>query len=170
MLWAKGENVGYQHFFFIPKCNQTGLLFKGFFFGRKNIYLSDSVDPGSDWTFFAVWSSIYTVSTGSVSSTLQPFPKQDLVFTRLQYKSFKNTVGKGEIALKEQFLLFPQCFFYPFGEVSAIFIKFKIVVCKVFQFGWVWNSSFGEGLKCRLICVGFLSLVNPFSKHEPFIK
>ena len=27
-----------------------------------------------------------------------------------QYKSFENTVGKGEIARNEQFLLFPQCF------------------------------------------------------------
>ena len=38
------------------------------------------------------------------------FPKQALVFTCLQYKSFENTVGKGEIARHEQFLLFPQCF------------------------------------------------------------
>ena len=29
-------------------------------------------------------------------------------FTRLQYKSFENTVGKEEIACNEQFLLFPQ--------------------------------------------------------------
>ena len=29
---------------------------------------------------------------------------------RLQEKSFENTVGKGEIAHDEQFLLFPQCF------------------------------------------------------------
>ena len=28
----------------------------------------------------------------------------------LQYKSFENKVGKGEIACDEQFLLFPQCF------------------------------------------------------------
>ena len=28
----------------------------------------------------------------------------------LQYKSFENTVGKGEIARNEQFLIFPQCF------------------------------------------------------------
>ena len=28
----------------------------------------------------------------------------------LQYKSFENTEGKGEIARTEQFLLFPQCF------------------------------------------------------------
>ena len=27
-----------------------------------------------------------------------------------QYNSFENTVGKGEIARHEQFLLFPQCF------------------------------------------------------------
>ena len=40
----------------------------------------------------------------------QPFPKQALVFTCLQYKSFENTVGKGEIARNEQFLLFQQCF------------------------------------------------------------
>ena len=33
-----------------------------------------------------------------------------LVFMCLQYKSFENTVGKGEIARDEQFLLFPQCF------------------------------------------------------------
>ena len=33
-----------------------------------------------------------------------------LVFTCLQYKSFENTVGKGEIAHNEQFLFFPQCF------------------------------------------------------------
>ena len=28
----------------------------------------------------------------------------------LQHKSFEKTVGKGEIARNEQFLLFPQCF------------------------------------------------------------
>ena len=32
------------------------------------------------------------------------------VFTCLQYNSFENTVGKGEIARNEQFLLFPHCF------------------------------------------------------------
>ena len=33
-----------------------------------------------------------------------------LVFTYLLYKSFENTVGKGEIARNEQFLLFPKAF------------------------------------------------------------
>ena len=40
----------------------------------------------------------------------QAFPKEVLVSTCLQYKSFENTVGKGENARNEQFLLFPQCF------------------------------------------------------------
>ena len=49
---------------------------------------------------------------------------------------FEDTVGKGEIDRNEQFLLFPQ-FFYPFWKNSVIFIKFEIVVCKLFHFGRV---------------------------------
>ena len=43
--------------------------------------------------------------------------------TCLQYKSFENTVGKGEIARNEQFLLVPLCFlpflimFYHFHQI-----------------------------------------------------
>ena len=65
----------------------------------------------------------------------KPFPKQAPVFMCLQYKSFVNTVGKGEIAPNKQFLLFPQCLFYLFGELCTIFIKYEIVVCKFFLFG-----------------------------------
>ena len=56
----------------------------------------------------------------------------------LQYKSFENTVGKGEIARNSNFS-FSHSVFYPSGEVSGIFIKFEIVVCKLF--------SILEGLK-----------------------
>ena len=55
-------------------------------------------------------------------------------------ESFENTVGKGEIARDEQFLLFitsnfffSHSVFYPFGELSVIFIKFEIAICKLFQ-------------------------------------
>ena len=41
-----------------------------------------------------------------------PFPNKPCVLTCLQNKSLKNTLGKGEIARNEQFLLFPQCFLY----------------------------------------------------------
>ena len=46
----------------------------------------------------------------NAGACMNPFPKQALVFTCLQYESFENTVGKGEIARNEQFLLFPRCF------------------------------------------------------------
>ena len=65
----------------------------------------------------------------------------------LQYKSFENTMEKGEIACNEQFLLFPQCVFYQFEELSSILIKFEIVVCNLFQFGRVESFSFGKGLR-----------------------
>ena len=42
----------------------------------------------------------------------KPFPKQALVLTCLQYKSFENTVGKGEIAVTSNFS-FSHSVFYP---------------------------------------------------------
>ena len=39
-----------------------------------------------------------------------PFPHYDTFLTPLGNKPFENTVGKGEIARNDQFLLFPQCF------------------------------------------------------------
>ena len=52
------------------------------------------------------------------------------VIIALVFTSCENTVGKGEIACNKQFLPFPQCFFYTFGELSAIFIKFERVLSK----------------------------------------
>ena len=48
------------------------------------------------------------------------FPNQLWFFSYLQYKSFENTVGKGENARKEEFLLFPQCFL-PFWRTFCNF-------------------------------------------------
>ena len=56
------------------------------------------------------------------------------LFSRLHYTSFVNTMGKGEIAHNDQFLLFLQCFlcfwsnFYHFKQIQS-------VVCQLFQFG-----------------------------------
>ena len=49
----------------------------------------------------------------------------------MQYNSFENTVGKGEVTSN---FSFTRSVFYPVGELSTIFIKLKIVVCKHFQF------------------------------------
>ena len=58
------------------------------------------------------------------------------IFTYLQYKPSENTVEKGEIAYKSNFS-FSHSVFYPFGKLSAIFINFETVVCKLFRFGRV---------------------------------
>ena len=42
------------------------------------------------------------------SEGYNPFSEEALRFMCLQYNSFESTVEKGEIALNEQFLLFPQ--------------------------------------------------------------
>ena len=48
------------------------------------------------------------------------FPEQALTFIGLQYKSFEDTVEKGEIAHNEQFLLFP-LYFLPVLQTSCHF-------------------------------------------------
>ena len=75
--------------------------------------------------------------------------KQALVFTCLQYKSFENTVGKGEIAHNEQFLLFHSVF-YLFGELSAIFIKFEISSAKSFSLKESKICHFWKGLNLSM--------------------
>ena len=77
---------------------------------------------------------------------LNLFPIKSFFFTCLDYKSFENTMEKGEILVKSNFS-FSHTVFYPIVELSDIFIKYEIVVCKLFQFGRVLNmSSVGKGL------------------------
>ena len=73
-----------------------------------------------------------------------PFPRQALVFTCPHYKSFKIPWERENLLVTSSFF-FSHNVFYPFEELSAIFIKFRIVVCKPFQFGRVKNLSFGKG-------------------------
>ena len=65
-------------------------------------------------------------------SLSQPFPKQDLVFTYLQYKSFENTVGKRHMLEMSNFSFF-HSFFYPFEELSALFIRFELLSANSFS-------------------------------------
>ena len=44
----------------------------------------------------------------------------------VQYKSFENTLGKGEIAHNEQFLLFPQCFLTLFKNFLTVLTNLKL--------------------------------------------
>ena len=63
----------------------------------------------------------------------------------LQYKSYENTMGKGEVACNKQFLLFP-VFSTHLENFLPFFIEFEIVVWKLFKFGRVYNLLFGKGL------------------------
>ena len=75
---------------------------------QKDVELSALAQELVDMNIKAPEVSIYAYEL--YAFLLKPFPKQALVFTCLQCKSFENTVGKGEIAQNKQFLLFPQCF------------------------------------------------------------
>ena len=50
---------------------------------------------------------MYKTYESNLVMYVYPFPKQALYIMCLQYKSFENTKGKGEIAHNEQFLFFP---------------------------------------------------------------
>ena len=65
---------------------------------------------------------------------VSPFTPWTLILTHQQYilthqhsNSFKNIVGKGEIARNEQFLLFPQCFLLNQIIVSPLVHVFDII-------------------------------------------
>ena len=77
----------------------------------------------------------------------------------MQYKSFVNTMGKGEIALTEQFLLFPHCFL----PVWRTFCHFHQIQNCYLQALSVWKSLksvFWERVKT------FHHTVVTFNDHE----
>ena len=74
-----------------------------------------------------------------------PFPN-DPWFLRVCSTNLSKTLWEKEKLLVTNNFSFSHNVFYLFGVLSAIFIKFEIVVCKLFQFGRVQNLSFGKGL------------------------
>ena len=63
---------------------------------------------------------------------INPFPNKPILRV-FRTSLLKSTVGKGETIN----FSFSHSVFNPFRELSAIFIKFEIVVCKLSQFGGV---------------------------------
>ena len=63
-----------------------------------------------------------------------PFPDMPW-FLRVCIVSLLKTLREKEKLLVTSNLSFSHSVFYPFGELSAIFIKLKIVVCNLFEFG-----------------------------------
>ena len=58
---------------------------------------------------------------------------------------FKTWWEKEKLLVMSNFF-FSHSVFHLFLELSAIFIKFEVVVCKLIKFGRVQNLSFGKGL------------------------
>ena len=74
------------------------------------------------------------------SSKLKEFADDNFKFdenSRRSSKQVENTVGKGEIARYEQFLLFPQCFqkvYFPGASNSVIVWKWVKLIFVLHQF------------------------------------
>ena len=78
-----------------------------------------------------------------VDGSTNPFPNKPW-FTYLQFRALENTVGKGEIARNEQFLLFPQCFQPVWRTLSFSWKNLELSSANSFNFGIVvW-----ERVKC----------------------
>ena len=80
------------------------------------------------------------------SAVLNPFPNKPW-FLRVCSTSLLKTLWEKEKLLITSNFSFSYSIFYPFEELSGILIIFKIVVCKLYQFGKVLQLSFGKGLK-----------------------
>ena len=76
---------------------------------------------------------------------INPFPNKPW-FLRVYSTSLLKTLWEKEKLLVASNFSFSHSVLCPFEELSAVFFKFEIVVCKLFQFGRVYNLSFGKGL------------------------
>ena len=67
---------------------------------------------------------------------INPLPNKPW-FSCVCYTTLLKTLWEKEKLLVTSNFSFSHSVFYPFGKLSAILIKYKIVVCKLFQFGRV---------------------------------
>ena len=72
----------------------------------------------------------------AVLVTFNPFPNKPWFLSVCSISLLKILWEKEKLLVMSNFS-FSRSVFYPFGELSAIFIKFEFVVCKLFQFGRV---------------------------------
>ena len=84
---------------------------------------------------------------------VNPFPNKPW-FLRVCSTSLLKTLWEKEKLLVTSSFSFSYRVFYLFRELSVIFSKIKIVVCKLFQFVRVWNLSFGNGLMPKTNMMG----------------
>ena len=86
-----------------------------------------------------------TTNYMTVQDQLNPFPNKPW-FLRVCSTSHLKTLWEKEKLLVTSNFSFSRSVFYLFGELAAIFIKSKIVLCQSFEYGRVKYLSFGKGL------------------------
>ena len=91
-----------------------------------------------------IWSSVWVIGKQHCLVAVNPFPNKPW-FLRVCYTSLLKTLWEKEKLLVTSNFSFSHSVFHLSGELSAIFIKFKIVVCRHFEFGRVKNLLFGKG-------------------------
>ena len=81
--------------------------------------------------------------------SFNPFPNKPW-FLRVCSTSLLKTLWEKKKLLVGSNFSFSHSVLYQFEEFSTIFIKFKIVICKLFQLWRFWCLSFGKGLKLKV--------------------
>ena len=104
--------------------------------------------------FFATLNNERNSSYLQLSRRLNSFPNKPW-FLRVWRTSLLKTLWEKKKLLVTSNFFFSHSVFFPFVEISAVFIKFEIVVCKLLQFGPVQNLSFGKGLMAKCWSWGF---------------
>ena len=115
---------------------------------RKNVDLTFVRATSSIPRGFVNFGTVYCSKSCWLLS-INPFPNKPWIL-RVCSESLLKTPWEKEKWLVTSNFSFSHGVFYLFGEPSAIFIKFEIVVCKLFQFGSIKNVSFGKGVKAEL--------------------
>ena len=86
------------------------------------------------------------------SRSISPFPNKPWFLSVCSTSLLKTLQEKEKLLIMSNFS-FSHSVFYSFEDFSSIFIKFEIVLCKVFQFGRVYNLSFGKELtRLDILC------------------
>ena len=108
--------------------------------GAKNCHMIQSFSSPDEEAFGELsWEKekmLMSTTTSVFVSCLNPFPNKPW-FLRVCCTRLLKTLWEKEKLLVTSNFSFSRSVFYLFGKFSAIFIKFEIAVCKLFQFGTV---------------------------------
>ena len=137
MLGMVGENVSHQHFLFFPQCFLTDV--DTFYGCIKPPFFTEHVSMISILVFDTHFLKNDTKHLKMIQNTLisvNPFPNKPWFLHVCSTNVLKTLWEKVKLLVTSNFTFFHSVL-CPFGELFAIFIKLKMVVCKLFQFGRV---------------------------------